>query len=628
MSDRPAIAFASRELWPFVTGGGIGRTLHGTLRLLGDVADVTMITRDSFRERYEEMRAAGDPTLPHPRVRFEFVPEPHGFELGPFTSFMHCWSTRIYERLCELYPGGGPDLAVFGDYMGEGFVTIQARRAGLPSLRRTNIVVRLHTSLEMVDWLDGRTDPDEERRGIYTLERGSLAFADGLRAPADAVIQGYRRFYGEQCIAPGRAMRNTIAEREGGPTRPPPGGAVTRLLYIGRLQRLKGVADLVEAARRLERDDFELSLVGGDTDTGPGGGSMREHLLRIADGDPRIRFLGRVPLEQVLELIDEHHVVVTPSHWECWSAVAREALLRNRPVLAAPRGGLSDAVEPGKSGWLMEGANTDAVERGLRLVLDARAEVDAMIASGSPRRVLDSMLSSEVTISEYLALARERSAEPPPARARPAISAVVVCGPGSGSLSETLAALERQTVSVRERVVVAAGLERLARATRPPVDALTIAPADTERADLIAAGVARATGELVLLLDAGMRPEPLLVERLLEALRRNPNAAYATAWAHGLDPRSVPLGNFANRVFEHDSAAVAPLVRRELFEEFDPSLGSCAERVFYARLAAEERFGCVVPERLVRAAPFSRPCRDALRLVEELTTPAPPAHFP
>src|ERR1041385_3393107 len=101
------------------------------------------------------MRATGDPTLPHPRVRFEFVPEPRGFELGPFTSFMHCWSTRIYERLCELYPAGGPDLAVFGDYMGEGFVTIQARRAGLPSLRRTSIVVRLHTSLEMVDWLDG-----------------------------------------------------------------------------------------------------------------------------------------------------------------------------------------------------------------------------------------------------------------------------------------------------------------------------------------------------------------------------------------------------------------------------------------------------------------------------------------
>src|ERR1044071_1525689 len=88
MNDRPAIAFGSRELWPFVTGGGIGRTLHGTLRLLGDAADVTMITRESFREQYEEMPAAGDPRLPHPRVRFEFVPEPFGFELGPFTSYM------------------------------------------------------------------------------------------------------------------------------------------------------------------------------------------------------------------------------------------------------------------------------------------------------------------------------------------------------------------------------------------------------------------------------------------------------------------------------------------------------------------------------------------------------------
>jgi len=422
-------------------------------------------------------------------------------------------------------------------------------------------------------------------------------------------------------------MPNTIAQREGGPTRPPPDGPVTRLLYVGRLQRLKGVAELVEAASRLERDDFELSLVGGDTETGPGGGSMREHLLRLADGDPRIRLLGRVPLERVLELIDEHHVVVTPSHWECWSAVAREALLRNRPVLAAPRGGLADAVEPGKSGWLMDGADTADVERGLRLVLDSRPEVDAMIASGSPRQTLDSLLSPEGTVGVYLALARMEQPDPPAAAPPPSISAVVVCGPGSGALSRTLAGIEHQTVRLRETVVAAAELERLEGAASPAVSSLVIVPEAT-RAELIAAGVARATGELVLLLDSGMQPEPLLVERLLEALRRNPRASYATAWAHGLDPRSVPLGNFANRVFEHDSAAVAPLVRRELFEKFDPSLGFCAERVFYARLASEERFGCVVPERLVRAAPFSRPCRDALRLVEELTAPTPPANFP
>src|SRR5205823_11513755 len=67
---------------------------------------------------------------------------------------------------------------------------------------------------------------------------------------------------------------------------------------------------------------------------------------------------------------------------------------------------------------------------------------------------------------------------------------------------------------------------------------------------------------------------PMLLERLLAALRHNPEAAYATAWAHGLDPSAVPLGNYANFVPEHDNAAVAPLMRRDVFERghrFDAS---------------------------------------------------------
>ena len=68
-----------------------------------------MITREAFREEYERLRAAGDLRLPH-RVRFEFVADPEGFDLGPFSSFPHCWSALMYERLCELYPDGGPDL--------------------------------------------------------------------------------------------------------------------------------------------------------------------------------------------------------------------------------------------------------------------------------------------------------------------------------------------------------------------------------------------------------------------------------------------------------------------------------------------------------------------------------------
>jgi glycogen synthase len=628
MAAKPSVVFGGRELWPFITGGGIARTLHATLRLLAPTMAVTMITRAAFREHYEEMLAAADPRLPHPDVRFEFVNDPDGLELGPFSSFQHCWSARLYERICELYPDGGPNVAVFGDYLGEGFVTAQARHSAHASLRRTTVMIRLNTSLEMVDALDGRESADEERRAIYTLERGSLAFADELRCPTEATLAGYARYYGADRLAPGRAMPNLIVGPEATPppTRPSPPGTRTRLLFIGRLQPLKGVVELVTAACRLKRDDWELTLLGRDTDTAPGGGSMKKHLQQLVGGNEHIVFHEQVPVEQVYKLIDGHHVVVAPSHWESWSVVAREGLARNRPVLATPRGGLRDSAEPGVSGWLTDGITADQIERGLKRVLDSRDEIEAMIASGGPARHVAELADPDTTLANYTELAArpDRSA-PPPAKAE-GVSAVVVCSAGAGPLARTLDSLRAQHVPVDEVVLVCDGIDRLPSGfDAGSVHILELLPREAGPSACLNAGCTAASGQLVLLLNSGTELHPQALEELLVALRHNPDAAYASAWADGLDPSAVPFGNFANFVPEDDNSAVAPLVRREVLERghrFDTGLGSCAGRAFYARLADEGLFGCVVPRRLISSAPFSAACAD-VDLMARAAGPSP-----
>jgi len=612
---RPTIAFGTRELWPFVLGGGIGRVLHGAIGLLAGEAEVTVITRDAFRDDYERMRAAGDPRLPHPDVHFEFIADPQGFELGPFSSFPHCWSALMYERLCELFPGGGPDLVEFNDYMGEGFVTIQARRSGHPSMRNARVVVGLHTSLEMVDVLNSAEAPDEERRAIYTLERGSIAFADALVAPHQEALDGYARFYGADRIAPGVVVPHVMADPAPGtpPGITPPDGERTRLLFVGRLQRVKGVVELVEASQRLNRDDWELTLLGGDTDTAPGGGSMRQHLEQIAGGDKRVLFHDRVPVDGVLRLMDDHHVVVTPSLWECWSAVAREALSRNRPLLATPRGGLPEAVEAGVSGWLAEGTSADDIERALELVLDARGTIDAMIAAGAPAQKLEQLIQPEVTVARYRELLAEDRVQI--SRAAPeTVSAVVICSTGSGSIGRTLTSISALEGAVDEVVLVCDGVERLPTdMDLAAVDALELLSGQEGVAACRNAGIESSNGAAVLLVDAGTELDRELLGHLVDALAVNHVAGYATSWARGLDPSAVPLGNFCNLVVEHDNAASTPLIRRRVFERgfrFDPALGDCAMRSFYAALAEQDSYGVVVPERLASRTPFSAPCTD------------------
>src|SRR5204863_2544696 len=119
-----------------------------------------------------------------------------------------------------------------------------------------------------------------------------------------------------------------------GPLPPPPSpDGPLRLIYVGRLQRFKGVHTLVEACHGIEAEGLRLRLVGADTPSAPGGGSMLAHLRALAGGDPRIEFLDRVPFEEVAAHLGASHVLVAPCEFELYANVAREALQRNRPVL-------------------------------------------------------------------------------------------------------------------------------------------------------------------------------------------------------------------------------------------------------------------------------------------------------
>ena len=123
-----------------------------------------------------------------------------------------------------------------------------------------------------------------------------------------------------------------------------------RLLYLGRMERRKGVQNLLRALTATYRQDWHLTMLGGDTDTGPLGTSLRSQLELMVSEDERIEIADPVPRDEVGAFIERHDVVVIPSLWECWPNVAREALLHNRPILGTPVGGLTEMVVPGRSG--------------------------------------------------------------------------------------------------------------------------------------------------------------------------------------------------------------------------------------------------------------------------------------
>jgi D-inositol-3-phosphate glycosyltransferase len=124
------------------------------------------------------------------------------------------------------------------------------------------------------------------------------------------------------------------------------------LLYVGRLERLKGIDTLFNVMAQLgHRDDIRLYIAGGSRGT-PG---MRRLLCLARDLGIRhkIKFLGSIPQERLKTYYNAADICVLPSYYESFGFAALEAAACGKPVVASRVGGLTAVVKDGETGFLV-----------------------------------------------------------------------------------------------------------------------------------------------------------------------------------------------------------------------------------------------------------------------------------
>jgi glycogen(starch) synthase len=612
----------SREVYPF-GGGGIGQYVAAAASLLTEIAEVTVVTTSLFEDEFERLRADQDPRLPA-GVRFSFVPEPSDEEVAPWTHVMQCYGARVFERLKELYPDRGPELIEFPDFLGEAFITLQAAETLDPFLADTCVCVRIHTTAEICEVLDGYYKLDRRSKAVHAMERFSLDRADRLIWQGGDVLGTYQRYYGASSLAPSIRIRYPYsgpAVDAGADTDYEPGTPL-RILYAGRLERRKGVHNLVRAMTELEHGDVHLTLLGADTPTAPLGVSMRELLeLAIAD-DPRIELRPATDRDAVARAIREHDAVAVPSLWECWPYAALEPLHLNRPVLATPVGGLVELVRPDRSGWLAGGTDHVQLEAMLQQLAAQRAELKRMIRERAPLAAGRELTDAREITEAYGALAsaggRRREGSRRPSRVPPLVSAIVPYYHAARYVRDTIESLLAQTYTQIEIVVVNDGSFEdedwiLAELTgRHPVRVVTQMNQGLGAARNF--GIRQSSGRYVFPLDADNCAEPEFVARAVEVLERRPEVSFVTSWSRYIDAAGVPreghdigyepLGNHAALNAEENVAGdAAAVLRRRLFDagfRYSEELASFEDWHLYRELQRAGHFGAVIPERLLR----------------------------
>ena len=164
-------------------------------------------------------------------------------------------------------------------------------------------------------------------------------------------------------------LRETLAARLG----LEPGALADRRLLVttGRLVRRKGVAWFVEQVLpRLGRADV-LYLVAGEGPERP----RVEEALRTRGLQDRVLLLGRVPDEVRNLLYNAADLFVMPNvpvpgDLEGFGLVALEAASCGTPVCASRLEGIVDAVQEGRTGWLVPPGDGEAWARRLAAELD------------------------------------------------------------------------------------------------------------------------------------------------------------------------------------------------------------------------------------------------------------------
>ncbi len=152
--------------------------------------------------------------------------------------------------------------------------------------------------------------------------------------------------------------------------------------FVGRLTADKGVAELTRAFRQLKHDFSSLRLlVVGDFEAGD---PPPARIRQLLEQDPAVELAGFV--DDPAPYYERMHVVALPSHREGLPFALLEAAASGRPAVSSWATGCIDAVEHGKTGFLVPPGNSGDLAKAIgRLLGDS--SLRARMGAAARKRV-------------------------------------------------------------------------------------------------------------------------------------------------------------------------------------------------------------------------------------------------
>ena len=134
--------------------------------------------------------------------------------------------------------------------------------------------------------------------------------------------------------------------------------------FIGRLDKDKGINELLRAFKNIEKEDIKLMIVGPEDKIS----GLDSELYEWARNCKNIVFTGRVnDAERYYSTMD---IFVLPSYREGFGSVVVEAEAMGVPVIVTNIPGPTDAMIKDKTGFIVEKANIESLQSALQKMIE------------------------------------------------------------------------------------------------------------------------------------------------------------------------------------------------------------------------------------------------------------------
>jgi D-inositol-3-phosphate glycosyltransferase len=283
--------------------------------------------------------------------------------------------------LADIAATGGADV-VHANYWLSGVVAHRIKHAlNIP------FVSTFHT-LARVKAEGGDPEPGWRDRSEAEL----INCADAICVSCVEEEQQFRRLYGDpqgriEIVAPGvEHAFFAPGERSGARFALGIDERVPVILFVGRIQPLKGPDVAIRALAELGRPDARLLVVGGASGLeGDAEAARARELVDELGLSTQVEFVPPQPHHILSTYYRAADVVIVPSRSESFGLVALEAAACGIPVVASAVGGLQSLVDDGETGFLIAERDPAMYARAIARILDDPLLAASMAVAAAAR---------------------------------------------------------------------------------------------------------------------------------------------------------------------------------------------------------------------------------------------------